>query len=392
MLGIFKSRKSQVAIVMPSFAPYDAMATHVLELRDTLIASGVSAAIYADEIKPGLQGEAQPFNRLRLAYPSSSRYILYQAATGSNLVRHLISRPEKLLIQYHNITPREQFVRWEPGIASSMAWGRRQLELLSHHTDLALAISRYNAEDLIITGYSQIAISPPLIRSLPAIESNRRYGGPGHSLLFVGRIAPNKAQEDLILAVALYNATFVDKVRLYLVGSPVIEKYGTYLRQLCAKLGVADDVLFYSHLTSDDLARMYADAHVLVSSSRHEGFGFPFVEAMRTGLPIVALDSSAIPETVQDAALLTYSSDPEVLASALHMVLWQSHIRSDLIKRGYARAKTWDLERSKLANLAALSIEIPIPGIEPEGLYYTSSQGRITSNTSQTPPKVGLRK
>ena len=383
--------RAEVAIFMPSFAPNDAMATHTLELRDALRQNGVAATIYADEIKPGAGGEAIPFARFRVALPKKSRFILYQAGTGSNLVRHLVARKEPLLIQYHNITPRSHFVRFEPGIASSMAWGRRQLESLIHHTDLALGVSRYNAEDLIRTGFREIAISPPLIRPLPIAPAHRSYGGIGHSLLFVGRVAPNKAHQDLIAAVAAYNFTFSGKVRLYFVGSTVIPAYERYLRSLAGRLGVGNEIIFASAVPSDELAKMYASAHLFVSASQHEGFGFPLIEAMRAGLPVVAVGSSAIPETVASAAVVTASSDPEVLATAWHRVLSDPDLRSQLVERGAARAAAFDLTSTRLANLAALAYRIPIEGIAPSGLYYRRDLPGGTGRYVNAKTPVGTR-
>ncbi len=365
-----RSTSLHVAIFMPSFAPHDAMAIHALELRDALREHGLASAIYAEEIKSGTGGEAIPFTRFRFTTPSKNRYLLYQAGTGSNLVRHLVARREPLIIQYHNITPRQQFVRFEAGIASSMAWGRRQLESLIQHTSLALGISRFNAEDLVKTGFTRIAISPPLIRPLPLAKNPRIYGGAGHSLLFVGRLAPNKAHQDLIAAVAAYNATFVDKVRLYLVGTTVIPAYSSYLENLAKHLGVENEVIFASSVPSDELAAMYAQAHLFVSASLHEGFGFPLIEAMRASLPVVAVGSSAIPETVADAALVTASGDPEILATAWHMALTDASLREKLIRRGLKRAARFDLALTRAVNLAALAYEIPLESITPAGLYY----------------------
>ena len=370
-MNLVRGNRMEVSILLPSFAPFDAIGTHVVELRSALREEGVDARIYADEIKPGVEAEAIPSSKLMKSRARDGRFILYQLSTNSNLYRHLLRRPEPLAVQYHNITPRTQVIGFDAGIASAVAWGRRQLEDLRIQTRLALAVSRYNADELVAAKYVSVAVAPPLIRALHTQQAPRDYASVDeHRLLFVGRLAPNKAHEDLITALAVYNATFTPRAILTLVGSETIPTYGEYLRSLAAGLGVLDAVVFASGLSQDELARLYAMSHLFVSASRHEGFGFPLIEAMRAGLPVVAHASSAIPETAGKAALLTRSSDPETLATAWRMILADADARQTLVQEGRRRAADFDLGRSKRANLHALANLIPIEGIEPAPLYY----------------------
>ncbi len=365
-----RGNRMEVSILLPSFAPFDAIGTHVVELRSALREEGVEARIYADEIKPGVEAEAIPASRLMKSRPRAGRYILYQLSTNSNLYRHLLRRPEPLAVQYHNITPRTQVMGFDAGMANAVAWGRRQLEDLRLQTRLALAVSRYNADELVAAEYDTVAVAPPLIRPLHTQPASRDYAVGEHRLLFVGRLVPNKAHEDLIATLAVYNATFSPRVILTLVGSETVAAYGEYLRALAGDLGVSDQVVFASGLSQDELARQYATSHLFVSASRHEGFGFPLIEAMRAGLPVVAHASSAIPETAGQAALLTRSSDPETLATAWRMILADADAREALVSKGHKRAADFELGRSKRANLHALANLIPIEGIEPASLYY----------------------
>lgn len=374
-----RTKRAEICIFMPSLAPHDAMATHVLELCKSLKQNDVKVTLYADEIKKEMKGEALPFSRFLLLPRASNRYLLYQAGTGSNIVRHLVDRAEPLMIQYHNITPRSEFVRWEPGIATSMAWGRRQLERLSGVTDLALAISEYNAIDLVKATFPRVVVSPPIIRSLDLRETERTYGVHEFKLLFVGRLAPNKAQEDLIRAVGLYNASFEDKVHLHLVGSSVIDSYSKYLVNLVDGLGLAKWVHFHRNLDSAELSELFSSSHAFVSSSNHEGFGFPFIEAMRARTPIVVVASSAIPETLGTAGILLAGNDPVEMATAWRMVLHDQILREQLIERGSARALRWDREVSALANIRALANTVPIPGIIPMPLYFDAASPSVLS-------------
>ena len=366
-------RRIEVPILVPSLAQYDAISTHVIELRDGLRRHGIEAVIYADEIKPQVRDEAKGYRSLMLRPYSSNRFLLYQLATGSNIYRFIRGRSEPLLAQFHNITPRREFVMWEPGIATAMALGRRQLELLSQRVDLALAISPYNARDLIEADYRKIVLSPPLIRHLPN-DSNLRDFSRGETLkpvlLFVGRLAPNKAQEDLIRALGVYNQNFSPKAAMKIVGSEVVSGYVKYLEDLVVEAGLESDVEFISNVGDAELVRLYRESALFVSSSHHEGYGFPFIEAMRNDLPSVAVATSAIPETVEDGALTIANNDPIVMATAWNLLLNDRSLRQRVIENGRRIAAKVDLNENLLANLGALANAFPIEGVEAAPLFY----------------------
>ncbi|MDA8196596.1 MAG: glycosyltransferase family 4 protein [Actinomycetota bacterium] len=366
------SKRIEVPILLPSIAPYDAISTHVIELRDGLRSHGIEAVIYADEIKPQIASEARGYRRLIARPYSERRYFLYQLATGSNIYRFIRSRKEPLLAQFHNITPRREFVMWEPGISTSMALGRRQLELLSQRVDLALAISPYNARDLIEADYRKIVLSPPLIRHLPSdgVGSEHREVAVAPTLLFVGRLAPNKAQEDLIRALRAYNDNFSPRAKLMIVGSETVAGYVKYLKELAVVLELDGDVDFISNVDDAELLRLYRTSDLFVSASHHEGFGFPFIEAMRNDLPSVAVSTSAIPETIEDGGITLTDNDPVIMATAWNVLLHDKSLRRAVIENGRKVAEKVSLSENLGANLRALANAFPIEGFSAEPLFF----------------------
>jgi glycosyltransferase involved in cell wall biosynthesis len=105
----------------------------------------------------------------------------------------------------------------------------------------------------------------------------------------------------------------------------------------------------------DDTTRadLLAGAAVLAFPSRYEGFGFPPLEAMAAGVPVVASTAGAIPEVVGDAALLIDPDDGDGLAAALVRALTDDDTRADLVARGYAQIRrfTWDATVDELVAL-----------------------------------------
>jgi glycosyltransferase involved in cell wall biosynthesis len=117
-------------------------------------------------------------------------------------------------------------------------------------------------------------------------------------------------------------------------------------RHRIVQLGYVDDEMARRALTG---------ACVLAYPSVYEGFGFPPLEAMAVGVPVVTTSVGAIPEVVGDGAQLVPPGDVEALAGALARVLDEADLRHRLIEQGHARAAmfTWTACGEGLADLYA---------------------------------------
>ena len=98
-----------------------------------------------------------------------------------------------------------------------------------------------------------------------------------------------------------------------------------------------DRVCTLGYVSADDRRDLLAGASVLAYPSHYEGFGFPPLEAMAAGVPVVATRAGAMPEVVGDAALLVDPDDVDALADACSTVLTDDDTRRDLVARGRAR-------------------------------------------------------
>jgi glycosyltransferase involved in cell wall biosynthesis len=102
------------------------------------------------------------------------------------------------------------------------------------------------------------------------------------------------------------------------------------------------------YVPDPDLPGLYAGARAFVMPSRYEGFGLPCLEAMAAGVPVVAADAGALPETCGDAALLVSPDDPPGIAAALLEACWDETSRDGLIAAGLRRAAEHSWTRTVL--------------------------------------------
>jgi glycosyltransferase involved in cell wall biosynthesis len=176
-----------------------------------------------------------------------------------------------------------------------------------------------------------------------AVATLRRGRRPGAVWLTVGRVAPNKALEHTIAALAVARQSSDPGATLRIVGKPATDTYERALRRYVADLGLGDAVTFTGYATDAAVAAAYTSADVLVVTSEHEGFGVPVVEALAAGLPVVAFDQGAIPEVLGDAGVLVTSRDPYALADAVAALLADPLRQEALSEAGRRRFAELDL-------------------------------------------------
>jgi len=116
--------------------------------------------------------------------------------------------------------------------------------------------------------------------------------------------------------------------------------------------GPADGGELAGRVTDDELVDHYRRADAFLDTSLYEGFGFQVLEAMACGTPVVASDTTSIPELVGDAALLCPPGDVEAFAAALRRLRTENGLADDLRRRGLARAAefTWERTAEQLAD------------------------------------------
>jgi glycosyltransferase involved in cell wall biosynthesis len=321
----------------------DAVGGHTLAVQAELRARGLASEIYVELEDPETAGRT----RRAIDYPGDAAtgdVLVYQMATASDLAPWLLRRPEPLVVNYHNLTPPALFAPWDNSLARHQVVAMGQLAALARRARLGIAVSEFNRADLVAAGFAETAVVPPVVTLTaasdgPAVAASAgRASRPGgRRWLSVGRLAPNKAFEDVVAALLWQRSICHPDATLRVVGRAAVPSYASALARWTAELGLAGAVRFEGRLSDEELRAAYDDADVLVVTSEHEGFCLPVVEAMAHGVPVVAYRQGAVPEVLSDAGVLLDDKDPRTIAAAVERLAADEGHRRAVVAAGFAR-------------------------------------------------------
>ncbi len=183
---------------------------------------------------------------------------------------------------------------------------------------------------------------PPLAAPDKTAPSRYLPPGVGRYVLAVGTAEPRKDLPGLVAAFDLLAAERAD-LGLVLAGP---EGWGSAaLTQALEAARARARIVRTGWLDDAALAGLLLGATVLAYPSLYEGFGYPPLQAMAAGTPVVATRAEAIEEVLGDAALLVAPRDPHTLADAIASVVDSEETAAALRARGAARAATFDWEK-----------------------------------------------
>lgn len=176
----------------------------------------------------------------------------------------------------------------------------------------------------------------------------RQKGLPSKFMLWVGTLEPRKNLPTLLRALALLrDKGWKDDYTLVAVGSkgwlhePILS--------LVEELGLEGQVRFFGPTSTDNLLLLYNSAWLFVFPSLYEGFGFPPLEAMACGTPVISANTSSLPEVLGNAAIHLDPLDEGAWADTIKHVAEDKGRQEELRRRGLEQAAkfTWDTTARK---------------------------------------------
>jgi glycosyltransferase involved in cell wall biosynthesis len=188
---------------------------------------------------------------------------------------------------------------------------------------------------------------PPDIMTADEREREReRWVGNGNQMvLSVGVLQTRKNSLNAVRALATLPANY----RMVLAGA---NGHGSEAVHECIRSeGLASRIITPGYVSAERLPALYQAASVFLFPSFEEGFGLPILEAMAYGVPVVASNTSCLPEVGGDAAIYADPHDPAEIAAQVQRVVEDSALRQNMIQEGHARAREFSWRRAAKATL-----------------------------------------
>ncbi len=322
----------------------DAIGNDVLGMARALREIGHEVSLFAEKTR--IAETVRPFEELfaRLTLPDQT-IIYHHSNDCESLVQTIESCPARVIVKYHNSTPGHFFNSFDANLPRETERGRQQAIRMAKRGIPFWVDSRYNGEDLkndvpnleyqVVPPYHQCET---LSRTQPCLDRLSGLDDWLTTILMVGRVAPNKNLELAIDALAELRTKRGHVSRLIVAGEHLFPTYSETLLERAKTLGVEDALEVTGRVSNGQLKALYQSADVLLTTSKHEGFCVPLVEAMALGVPIVATPNTAIPETAGDAAIL--ATDAPALADAILQLVSDGPLRERQISLGYQRYRS----------------------------------------------------
>lgn len=340
-----------IGILTPCIINGDAVSNDVIGMHNVLTKQGYNVKLFAEAwsiASPSVHHLKDVKSFLKKKHDILIYHFSVGWDVGLNLLRELNC---KKIIKYHNVTPPEFYEDINQDYTSVCRSGREQLQSVAalHDVNLYLSDSEYNANELHSLGVQKeksLVIAPfHHIDDLQYINADittlDKYTDKIINILMVGRIAPNKGHAALIDAFYIYHTNYNRDSRLLIVGKEDerLQIYNDFIHQKVQDLSLQESVVFTGGVSAEALKAYYLVSHIFMTTSEHEGFCVPLVEAMAMKIPIVAYGSTAIPYTVGKAGLVWDKPDPYLLAGSVDCIARDEFVSASLGEMGWRRYK-----------------------------------------------------
>lgn len=168
-------------------------------------------------------------------------------------------------------------------------------------------------------------------------------GLPMEYILFVGALKPRRNLSRAIEAYSLLKK-YHNVNHKFVIAGPKDERYREVFVTV-ERLGLTGDIIFIGNVDHKVLPAVYNMASLFIYPSLYDGFGFPPVEAMACGLPVITSNVSSLPEIVSDAGILVDPYNIEEIATAMWKVISDKELSEEMAGKGIKRAAGFTWER-----------------------------------------------
>jgi glycosyltransferase involved in cell wall biosynthesis len=161
-------------------------------------------------------------------------------------------------------------------------------------------------------------------------------------ILYTGNFKPHKNISGLLKSFKIVYDRFPE-IALVLAG--FADRHFDAITMEISNTGLDGSVMIISNISEADLPALYSGARLFVMPSLYEGFGYPPLEAMACGTPVVCSNATSLPEVVEDGALLVDARNPHNMAKAMIQILESPDLARSLSKKGFEQARIFSGDR-----------------------------------------------
>ncbi|HAS81760.1 MAG TPA: hypothetical protein DCS43_03565 [Verrucomicrobia bacterium] len=284
-----------------------------------------------------------------LALPAHSRTQHYDLVHIPSYRRLPIFKGTRVVATVHDLATLHMDGKYD---RARMFYNRQIVPSLIRRADHVITVSHFTAGDLVnLVGYPAERITViysgihrehyhPIPEASCRAHLKARYGLEGPFVVFVSRVEhPAKNHLRLIQAFEQLKARKPSDLKLVMAGADW--NGADVVKDYAARSPVARDVVFTGFVPLEDIPRFYSACEVMAYPSLFEGFGFPIVEGMACGAPVICSNTSSMKEVAADLAPTFDPMNVEEMAAALETAL-NAGKDAALVQRGIAYAATFD--------------------------------------------------
>lgn len=249
-----------------------------------------------------------------------------------------------------------------------------------HHADYLLVISASTQQDVHqLIGYppEHVQVAYPAVDArfkrlddmvchacLKRLWTRLKLPAPTNYIFTVTDYFYTKNLDTLLTAYAKLPADIRQKTPL-VVTFDIQQHDETRFMTLAHQLGIEGQVIFTGKVPEDELVALYNGALFTVYPSRYEGFGYPIVEAMACGSPLITTTTSSMPEVAGDKAILVHPEQADEMMRAMYDLYQDAPKRLAMREAGYDQARIFNLDRLTEATLQAYHATAQIAPVRP---------------------------
>lgn len=330
-----------------SFSDADAIGYHALGIQELLRTEGIKSNIYANNFDQLMEKKCHHFTKFNDQKHEIDTKLIYHHSIYSEAYKYLKQLNYEKHLIFHNISPPE-FFNHQPDFRRLLGNGYDQLKEFNNVFKTASADSEYNVKVLNKYNFNKkTRVIPPFVnletKFRPYITKPKK--DKKTKIIFVSKISPHKRQTDLIKVFQTYRKIYNKDSQLYIIGGfNPDDNFYQKLNKLSQKTA---EVFITGKISLKKLVYHYQTADLFLCLSEHEGFGIPIIEAMFFGLPIIAYNAAAVPDTLGKGGILINTKSPLYIASTIDYLLNDKSLKQKLLENQKNELEKYEPEKIK---------------------------------------------